>query len=150
MAVEKGIDTELPVGTVQAEQVQITETPLKEGQVELDDGSMIVGDVSEEMLMESMPQIPFDGNLADIIEESELNTISTDLVGEIEDDKTSREEWEESYQDGLSLLGMRYEERSQPFEGASGVVHPLLAESVTQFQAQAYRELLPANGPVRS
>ena len=70
MAVEKGIDTELPVGTVQAEQVQITETPLKEGQVELDDGSMIVGDVSEEMLMESMPQIPFDGNLADIIEES--------------------------------------------------------------------------------
>jgi len=149
MAVEKGIDTELPVGTVQAEQVQITETPLKEGQVELDDGSMIVGDVSEEMLMESMPQIPFDGNLADIIEESELNTISTDLVGEIEDDKTSREEWEESYQDGLSLLGMRYEERSQPFEGASGVVHPLLAESVTQFQAQAYRELLPANGPVQ-
>ena len=63
---------------------------------------------------------------------------------------SSRSEWEETYTKGLEFLGMKYEERSEPFEGSSGVIHPLLAESVTQFQAQAYRELLPASGPVRT
>ena len=149
MAVEKGINTELPVGVVKTEEVQITETPIEPNQLELDDGSVVVGDVSEEMMAAEMPQIAFDGNLAEIMEEDDLTNISSDLVSDIEDDKTSREEWEESYKTGLGLLGMKYEERSQPFEGASGVVHPLLAESITQFQAQAYRELLPAGGPIR-
>ena len=149
MAVEKGINTELPVGVVKTEEVQITETPIEPNQLELDVGSVVVGDVSEEMMTAEMPQIAFDGNLAEIMEEDDLTNISSDLVSDIEDDKTSREEWEESYKTGLGLLGMKYEERSQPFEGASGVVHPLLAESITQFQAQAYRELLPAGGPIR-
>jgi hypothetical protein len=94
--------------------------------------------------------VPFDANLAEFIDESDLAVISSDLVGEIEDDMSSREDWEDTYKRGIDLLGMNYEERSQPFEGASGVVHPLLAESVTQFQAQAYREMLPAGGPVRT
>lgn len=90
--------------------------------------------------------IPFDANLAEFVDDSELTRISSDLVNEIEEDMSSRQDWEDTYKRGIELLGMNYEERSQPFEGASGVVHPLLAESVTQFQAQAYREMLPAGG----
>jgi len=71
-------------------------------------------------------------------------------MGNVEADKSSREEWEQTYRDGLEYLGMKYEERSAPFEGASGVMHPLLAESVTQFQAQAYNEILPSQGPVKT
>ena len=64
--------------------------------------------------------------------------------------KSSRKEWEDSYVKGLDLLGFKYEDRTQPFEGASGVTHPVLGEAVTQFQAQAYKELLPAKGPVHT
>ena len=90
----------------------------------------------------------FYSNLADFISEDELKRISNKLLGDFEDDKASRKEWEEGYAKGLDLLGFKYDERSQPFQGASGVTHPLLAESVTQFQAHAYREMLPAKGPV--
>ena len=72
------------------------------------------------------------------------------MVDAVENDKASRQNWENTYKEGLETLGMNYEERSQPFDGASGVMHPLLAESVTQFQAQAYKELIPSNGPVRT
>ena len=89
MAVEKGINTELPVGVVKTEEVQITETPIEPNQLELDDGSVVVGDVSEEMMTAEMPQIAFDGNLAEIMEEDDLTNISSDLVSDIEDDKTS-------------------------------------------------------------
>ena len=67
-----------------------------------------------------------------------------------ESDKMSRKDWEDTYVKGLDMLGFKYEDRTQPFEGAAGVVHPLLAESVTQFQAQAYKELLPPGGPVNT
>jgi hypothetical protein len=100
--------------------------------------------------MAAKPQVPFDGNLADVIDEDELARISSNLIGSIEDDLSSREDWEDTYKKGLEFLGMKTEERTEPFEGSSGVIHPLLAESVTQFQAQAYRELLPATGPVRT
>jgi hypothetical protein len=68
----------------------------------------------------------------------------------IEDDDSSREEWRSSYEKGLTLLGLTYEDRTEPFAGATGVTHPILNEAVTQFQAQAYKELLPAGGPVRT
>ena len=84
------------------------------------------------------------------MEEGDLNQISNDLIGNIDDDFASRQDWEDTYKRGLDYLGMQNEERVEPFEGSSGVVHPLLAESVTQFQAQAYREMLPATGPVRT
>ncbi len=89
-------------------------------------------------------------NLAEVIDEAVLGEISSELRGLYEEDSESREEWEEGYTKGLDLLGIKYQERSQPFEGASGVTHPLIAESVTQFQAQAYKELLPAGGPVKT
>ena len=91
-----------------------------------------------------------DANLAELIDETELNNIASELQGFYEDDLSSRDEWEQAYKKGLDLLGLKYDERSQPFQGASGVTHPLLTESVTQFQAQAYKELLPAGGPVRT
>ena len=89
-------------------------------------------------------------NLAEILDDATLGEMSSDLMGQYEEDSDSRSEWEEGYIKGLDLLGVKYEERTQPFAGASGVTHPLIAESVTQFQAQCYKELLPAGGPVKT
>ena len=83
-------------------------------------------------------------------EETELQNISSDLMSEYDSDKASREEWEKTYSQGLDLLGFKYTERSEPFQGASNVSHPLLAEAVTQFSSTAYKELMPASGPVRT
>jgi hypothetical protein len=95
-------------------------------------------------------EVGFTENLAENISDMELGRISSDLLGEFDANKASRQEWEDAYTDGLELLGFNYEERSQPFRGASGVTHPLLAEAATQFQAQAFNELLPSSGPVRT
>ena len=89
-------------------------------------------------------------NLAEFIDQDILEKLASDLQKNFEDDKNSRSDWEKTYKDGLDLLGFKYEERSKPFAGAAGVTHPLLAEAVTQFQAQAYKELLPPGGPVRT
>ncbi|MAO21046.1 MAG: hypothetical protein CMJ25_09875 [Phycisphaerae bacterium] len=92
----------------------------------------------------------FYDNLAEDIPDRELQRIASELLGEFDANKASRQEWEEAYANGLELLGFNYEERTQPFQGASSVTHPLLAEAATQFQAQAFNELLPAGGPVRT
>ena len=93
----------------------------------------------------------FDANLVDFIDDSELQKVSGDILSSIRHDKESRSEWEKTYVDGLKYLGMKFDEaRSEPFEGSSGVIHPILAEAVTQFQAQAYKEMLPAKGPVKT
>jgi hypothetical protein len=89
-------------------------------------------------------------NLADILPEDVLEPIGNEMVDNYMDYKTSRKDWEQSYIQGLDLLGFKYENRTEPFQGASGATHPVLAEAVTQFQAQAYKELLPAEGPVRT
>ena len=83
----------------------------------------------------------FYANLAEEIPDRELSRISSELLGEFDANRASRQEWEDAYKDGLDLLGFTYEERTQPFRGASGVTHPLLAEAATQFQAQAFNEL---------
>jgi|TARA_Y100000114_G_scaffold22855_1_gene18567 hypothetical protein len=96
-------------------------------------------------------QMDFNMNLVDVLDENILRNISNDLLSSIRSDKESRSEWERTYTDGLKYLGMKFDEsRSQPFEGSSGVIHPILAEAVTQFQAQAYKEMLPAKGPVKT
>ena len=95
-------------------------------------------------------QYDHNANLAEIIDEAVLGEISSELREMYEEDTESREDWQQAYTKGLDLLGIKYQERSQPFDGASGVTHPLIAESVTQFQAQAYKELLPAGGPVKT
>ena len=92
----------------------------------------------------------FYANLAEEIPDRELSRISSDLLSEFDANKASRQEWEDAYTNGLELLGFTYDERTQPFRGASAVTHPLLAEAATQFQAQAFNELLPASGPVRT
>jgi len=92
--------------------------------------------------------IPFEENLAEYLDPATLNEISSELLSSYQDDVDSRENWYETFRDGLELLGIENDPRSEPFEGASGVYHPLLAEAATHFQAQAYKELLPANGPV--
>jgi hypothetical protein len=89
-------------------------------------------------------------NLAEFIEDQDLDSLGSELMDKYKDYKQSRQDWEESYKEGLSLLGFKYITRTEPFRGASSVTHPVLAEAVTQFQAQAYKELLPADGPVRT
>jgi hypothetical protein len=92
----------------------------------------------------------FANNLAEVIEEETLAKISNELRAQFSVDQTSRKDWEQSYIKGLDLLGFKYQEVSNPFRGAASVSHPLLAEAVTQFQAGAYKELLPAGGPVKT
>jgi len=89
-------------------------------------------------------------NLADLLPDNILGPLASDLYEKHMDYKMSRKDWENTYIEGLDLLGFKYQQRTQPFQGASGATHPVLAEAVTQFQAQAYKELLPADGPVRT
>ena len=115
---------------------------------EEDDGSVVVdfdpeGDFGED-------DGAFDRNLAEEMDRGDLGSVSNDLLSQYESAKESRGDWEEEYSKGLELLGFKYEERTMPFRGATGVTHPLLAEAATQFQAQAFNELLPPEGPVRT
>ena len=100
--------------------------------------------------MEGLESQDHFSNLAEIIDESYLGELGSNLFDKYTDYRQSRGDWEDTYREGLNLLGFKYEQRTQPFRGASGVNHPVLAEAVTQFQAQAYKELLPADGPVRA
>ena len=115
------------------------------------EGGAIVQALQEMMMSaEQEEQVPHNANLAEYLDDGYLGEISSDLRASFDDDMESRSEWEETYTKGLDQLGVKYQERSVPFEGASGVTHPLIAESVTQFQAQAYKELLPSGGPVKT
>jgi hypothetical protein len=133
---------------------QITVTPELSREDMIREAAQIL--VSEEEILiddeiDAVPekaQIPFDSNLVDFLDKSDLGKLASDVLESIDSDKESRSDWEKTYVDGLKYLGMKFDEtRSQPFQGSSGVIHPILAESVTQFQAQAYKELLPAKGP---
>jgi hypothetical protein len=89
-------------------------------------------------------------NLAELLDDDILDPLGSKLTADYTDYRSSRKDWEDTYRNGLDLLGFKYTKRTEPFRGASGVTHPVLAEAVTQFQAQAYKELLPADGPVRT
>ena len=102
------------------------------------------------MAMVGLDNGDFYRNLAEELDDRELGRLSSELLGEFDANKSSRSEWEDAYSKGLELLGYNYEERTMPFRGATGVTHPLLAEAATQFQAQAFNELLPPSGPVRT
>ena len=138
-----GFATEQNEAISQMVDMEIVENSVDNVQM-MEDGSAVIGEQS------SMVETGFDMNLAEVIDESELGSISNDLFESFETDKSSRKEWEETYKKGLDLLGFRYQERSQPFQGASSVTHPMLSEAITQFQAQAYKELLPPGGPVNT
>ena len=98
--------------------------------------------------IEEVQDLEHNMNLTEVMDESGLREVSAELMAAFQEDKESRDEWLQTFADGLDLLGIKMEERDTPFPGASGVTHPLLSEAATQFQAQAYKELLPANGPV--
>jgi hypothetical protein len=124
--------------------------------VELDQGQPIIDEAVEEVTIEGeepeeeRPQDDFNANLAETMDERTLSRMASELISEYKKDKESRKDWEQAYIKGLDLLGVKYQEVTRPFKGASNVTHPLLAESVTQFQAQAFKELVPSDGPVRT
>jgi len=136
-----------PLGDMVDEEIEVEEIEEPTEMMEQDDGSVLVN--FDQAIQEELQAEP-DANLAEILDERVLMEMSDDLVGLYKDDRASRQEWEEAYTNGLELLGIKYEEREEPFRGSSGVTHPLIAEAVTQFQAQAYKELLPSSGPVRT
>ena len=143
---EAEIEIELPgsqndvLAMVKAENIdEIEIKPTEDGGLEIDFEPM-----------QERGEMTFYGNLAEQMSDRELSSIASELLEEFDANKASRQEWEDAYADGLELLGFSYEERTQPFRGSSGVTHPLLAEAATQFQAQAFNELLPASGPVRT
>jgi len=114
--------------------------------IETDEGGIIFDFDAEE----EEPEIPFDANLAEFIADNELTLISNELVGAYKSDKESRSDWEKTYVEGLELLGLKHEDRTTPWNGACGVFHPLLTESVIKFQSQSIQELFPASGPVKT
>ena len=119
--------------------IEVTENEDGSAEIEFEPGKVAAGGGEEHF-----------SNLADILPDDIINRLASVLYQNYEDYKNSRKDWEQSYTTGLDLLGFKYVNRSQPFQGASGATHPVLAEAVTQFQATAYKELLPADGPVRT
>ena len=155
MAVDKMLGTENdPDIMEQGSAVTVEQETTREelisdaAQILVNENEVLVGD---ELVEQPMPQMDFNSNLVEFISEDVAKKLASDLTSSIKGDKQSRSEWEKTYKEGLEYLGMKFDEqRSQPFEGSSGVVHPILAEAVTQFQAQAYKEMLPAKGPVKT
>ena len=144
------IELELPGSQENDVMAMVDMDASMDGEIEMtaeDDGSVMID-------FDPQDERGFGGdfymNLAEEMPDRELSRIAGDLLGEFDSNKASRQEWEETYANGLDLLGFSYQERTQPFRGASGVTHPLLGEAATQFQAQAFNELLPPSGPVRT
>ena len=133
-------------------QVEVEKTEKKpQAPVEVnqnDDGSVDINfDPSQVNLEQSQDHF---ANLAELLPDDVLDPIGQELAANYQDYKSSRKDWERSYTQGLDLLGFKYESKTEPFKGASGATHPVLAEAVTQFQSLAYKELLPSSGPVRT
>ena len=144
MAVEKSTlspvsSEELEIELPEEEQPVLPENIIIEGEEEESNISIVPDPIED-----------FNQNLAEVINEEDLRALSMDLCTDFDEDEESRREWLETFTKGLDLLGIKTEDRTEPFPGASGVHHPLLSESVAQFQAQAYKELLPADGPVKT
>tara|TARA_Y100000356_G_scaffold135175_1_gene147001 strand:- start:742 stop:3114 length:2373 start_codon:yes stop_codon:yes gene_type:complete len=131
--IPEGDQSEVKIGVVNPEAVV----------VETEDGGVEVNFEKQEEATESE-------NLAEMMDEDDLAELALDLVANFEDDKSSRQEWEDTYSDGLELLGIRNEIRTQPFDGASGVNHPILSEAVVRFVSQSIMEIFPASGPVKT
>jgi len=151
--VDSGLMQGGPQEEMLGQQVEVMAPEEFEGGAEVipdGEGGAIVQAIAEATGMDINDMIEHDSNLAEYLDEEVLTDISMDLRASFEDDLQSRDAWEETYTKGLDLLGVGSTDRSVPFEGASGVTHPLIAESVTQFQAQAYKELLPSGGPVKT
>ena len=146
MAIEKGL-YQAPQG------IESLAEQEPELEIEIEDPeSVTIGVNGLEITLE--PEVEtaddFDANLAEYMSDSELSSIAGDLIGEYEADLASRKDWIQTYVDGLELLGLKIEERTEPWEGACGVYHPILAEAVVKFQAEMIMETFPAAGPVKT
>ena len=143
---------DLPSAKQKAQEIQLPQEPPKQP-IEItrteDGGAEIDFDPSAMANIGGAGQ-NIDTNLAEFLDDEITDPIGSDMMQNFEDYKASRDDWEQSYIKGLDLLGFKYEDRTEPFQGASGATHPVLAEAVTQFQSLAYKELLPADGPVRT
>ena len=142
MAVEKNTEPEENTEDTNEEKKEDLEVEVIETDEEVKPEEVVD---AQQQLLES-----FYKNVATDLDEQVLSRIANELVTDYKKDKESRGDWEKGYTSGLDLLGFKYNDEGQPFKGASGVTHPLLSEAVTQFQAQAYKELLPSDGPVRT
>ena len=149
MAIEKRMEpSDLEIEDTEAQEIEVEIVNPDAVSINTEDGGVVIdfeGSVSEEIMGPD-----HDANLADFIDESVLQSMASELVQDFESDRESRKDWARAYVKGLDLLGMKIEERSQPWQGASGVFHPVLTEAVVRFQAQAMGELFPASGPVRT
>ena len=152
--IDKGLPntrTKLDLPGAEETEVQISEEQLKKEPVEVipdEEGGATI-DFDPSAVNQPSTESHFD-NLADILPDDVLDPVGSMLKNNYMDYKSSRKEWEKTYTDGLELLGFKYENRNEPFQGSSGATHPVLAEAVTQFQATAFKELLPSDGPVRT
>tara|TARA_R110000751_G_scaffold60448_2_gene126150 strand:- start:1528 stop:3972 length:2445 start_codon:yes stop_codon:yes gene_type:complete len=149
MAIEKKMEpSDLDIEGTDAEDIEVEIVNPEAVSIDTGDGGVIIdfeGGISEEL---TGPD--HDANLADFMDKGELQSMASEMVGDFESDRESRRDWARAYVKGLDLLGMKIEERSQPWQGASGVFHPVLTEAVVRFQAQAMGEIFPASGPVKT
>ena len=121
-----------------------------EEEIDVEEEATVTFEDPENEVEEEATEQDFYANIAEDMDERVLSQLSSDLIADYQKDRESRKDWEDGYLKGLDLLGFKYVEQNRPFRGAAGVTHPLLAEAVTQFQAQAYKELLPSDGPVKT
>jgi hypothetical protein len=141
----------LPLSNV--DKALLPESPLLQDNME-EPIEIIIGDPEGELLesieMEVEEEPSFDANLADFMDESDLEALSSDLLEDFNNDKNARKEWEQTYIEGLDLLGLQLEDRTEPWDGACGVYHPMLTEAAIKFQAEMIAETFPAQGPVKT
>lgn len=149
MAIEKQMTPFEVEDDVQEEAVQVEIVNPEAVSVETEDGGIII-DFEGEMTEELLGGEGHDQNLAEVIDEDVLKSMASELVADFKADQESRSDWSKAYVKGLDLLGMKVEDRQQPWAGASGVFHPILTEAVVRFQAQAMGEIFPPAGPVRT
>jgi hypothetical protein len=150
-ALPNEVRKEISIPSVEDVQVEVEKEPEQKGPVEVqqnEDGSV---DINFDPKLGSLDQTEDHfANLAELLPDDVLDPLGSKMYENYTDYKASRKDWEKTYTKGLELLGFNYDDRTEPFRGASGATHPVLAEAVTQFQALAYKELLPAEGPVRT
>ena len=148
MAIDKAVNM-APMGLM-------SDTMMEEGEpieIEIEDPeSVSIKAGGVEVILSPEPEGPddFDANLAEFMEDDELSTLATDLLGDFQSDVDSRKDWIQTYVDGIQLLGMKLEDRTEPWPGACGVYHPLLSEALVKFQAETIMETFPAQGPVKT
>lgn len=146
MSIEKSL-YQPPIGIEEKAELAPDESEIEIEIVDPEEVSIKMGDLEIE-ISDEPPD--FDSNLAEELDSGDLETISSDLTDAIKRDLDSRKDWEETYKNGLTLMGLKYEERTEPWDGACGVFHPMITEAVVRFQSETIMETFPAQGPVKT